>query len=39
MSPARLWLAKLADRKPQPLTKRILVQNQFEELKRLRPTK
>jgi hypothetical protein len=31
-------MVKLDDRKPQPITEMILVQNWFEEIKRLAPT-
>jgi hypothetical protein len=34
----RFLMVKLEERKPQPVTEMILVQNWFEELKRLLPT-
>jgi hypothetical protein len=35
----KFLMVKLEERKPQPVTEMILVQNWFEELKRLCPTK
>jgi hypothetical protein len=35
----RFLMVKLEERKPQPVTEMILIQNWFEELKRLVPTK